>query len=407
MTATPWSRDYGSDEQSHLAIVLYGCEPSSDCLDRLHACLGEGWSTRWISDLTAESAKLHTLEGNASILQRVVTRNSCIDTTLAIAGWNIPTPLVQELAYQLLGQDRNVEAVVAVLAKRQSQWLSRSCPGIVHAADSYVEKPSPLPLRVIDVGEFTVDSVICSTTQLAAALKEGVAALRAKPQREYNPLVTIRSGGSTVRNAIVCIPGAGDSVTSFLELSGYMRESAIFGLQPRGLDNGLVPNTTAQSAAFMYLRSLEAHGFQQPIHLVGHSFGGWVAFEIALEMQRRGMPPGSVTLIDSDPPNREDTQFEYTFDETLVELSALLELSAGRPLRLDQRALTGKTAKAKFATLHQRMTSASLLPSRSRPEVIEGMIHALRRGIALLLSTFGATVDTPEVGLCACFKFDG
>jgi arthrofactin-type cyclic lipopeptide synthetase C len=374
MKTLAWSRDRSSERQFRLAVVVHGSEPQSGCQDALQASLGKEWSTRWVSIVAAEQASLRTIEGYVGELRKLVTSNDHDDPTFVIVGWNVPVALVQELAYQLLGQDQDVEAVVAVPPDPESQWL-QSFLGVVRAADAYVEKPSPVRIRLLNVEPRATDAPNCMATQVAQALKQDVVTSRAKAQREYNPLVTIQPSGLAAKNTIVCIPGAGNNVTSFFELSSHMRHSAIFGLQPRGLDNGLVPSTTVRSAAAMYLRSMDASQFRGPVHLVGHSFGGWVAFEIALEMQQRGVPPRSVTLIDSDLPSSEDAQPEYTFDETLIELSGLLELASERPLRLDAATLAGRVTKAKIAALHQRMTSAGLLPSRSRPEVIEGVVH--------------------------------
>ncbi|WP_256349730.1 thioesterase domain-containing protein, partial [Pseudomonas gingeri] len=92
---------------------------------------------------------------------------------------------------------------------------------------------------------------------------------------------TIQTGRAG-RTPIFCVPGAGDSVTGFIGLTDALgADWPLIGLQPRGLDGAGAPHSRVESAARHYLQAIEQSHSHGPLHLIGHSFGGWVAFEMA------------------------------------------------------------------------------------------------------------------------------
>jgi len=99
--------------------------------------------------------------------------------------------------------------------------------------------------------------------------------------------------GKVGRAPVFCIPGAGDNVLPFTALADALGDEwPIHALQPRGLDVAVVPHSSVEAAAAAYLASISEVVSHGPLHLIGHSFGGWVAFEIA--QQLLGRAPGDV-----------------------------------------------------------------------------------------------------------------
>jgi thioesterase domain-containing protein len=182
-----------------------------------------------------------------------------------------------------------------------------------------------------------------------------------------------------MKGAIFCIPGAGGNAASFGGLADAMRDDwQIYGFQPRGLNGIDVPHSTVLATARAYLKSLEESCPTGPVHLVGHSFGGWVAFEMALQLQASGRLPSSLTLIDSEVPNSEYNYFhEYTDIDILMKLVEIWEMTAECSLDITSEALEALSHQNQRALLHERAIRAGLIPRRTTPDVLIGTIRTL------------------------------
>ncbi|WP_029219939.1 alpha/beta fold hydrolase [Xanthomonas cassavae] len=121
------------------------------------------------------------------------------------------------------------------------------------------------------------------------------------PQR-YVPLTRIQTG-TQQQSSVVCVPGAADNVAGFVNLAAALGDAwPVYGLQPRGLQGDPLPHGTVESAAAAYAQSMINELPNRPIHLLGHSFGGWGAFDLARQLAAHGRTVASLTLLDSEAP---------------------------------------------------------------------------------------------------------
>ncbi|HWK88508.1 MAG TPA: amino acid adenylation domain-containing protein, partial [Longimicrobium sp.] len=197
------------------------------------------------------------------------------------------------------------------------------------------------------------------TGALGAALSGRLDAPRAGGEpgaRDASPLMKLRGGKPGVA-PLFCVPGAGTSVTSFIELAGCVDPSwPVHGLQPRGMDGGTVPHTTVAAAAEHYLRAVHEACPEGPLHLLGHSFGGWVAFEMALRLREAGRPVASLTILDSDVPDDDGSSIrEYDGRDAFLKLVEVLELTAERPLGIEPADAAALDEGGRLKLLHSRM----------------------------------------------------
>ena len=103
---------------------------------------------------------------------------------------------------------------------------------------------------------------------------------------------------------VFCFPGAGAPITSFLALAESLTIPLnMIGLQPRGLDGRQVPHATVEAAVSSYLDTILKFDPNGPYRLLGHSFGGWLAFETASRLASLGRKVLPVLLLDTDPPS--------------------------------------------------------------------------------------------------------
>ncbi|HEX8359293.1 MAG TPA: alpha/beta fold hydrolase, partial [Longimicrobium sp.] len=165
----------------------------------------------------------------------------------------------------------------------------------------------------------------------------------------------------------------------------------VYGFQPRGLDGAAIPHATVRAAAASYLRALDEAFPAGPVHLLGHSFGGWVVFEMAARLRRAGRPVASLTLIDTRVPGSGGGEYDHR--EAFLRLVALFEQAAERPFGIDDAALDALDEPGRLRLLHQRVVGAGLLPARSDAGLLRGPF----RGFASALrATY--TPDAPDPG---------
>ena len=123
--------------------------------------------------------------------------------------------------------------------------------------------------------------------QTAVAL---AALLRGDKSADHNMVIPIRPEGADA--PLFCVHGGGGEVVwAYNFLTALPSSTPVYGFQPSHLElAGLVaPPVTVQEYANRYIEEmlkLQPHG---PYHLYGYSLGGLIAFEMALELQRRGL----------------------------------------------------------------------------------------------------------------------
>ncbi|WP_238211649.1 non-ribosomal peptide synthetase [Pseudomonas sp. PAGU 2196] len=220
----------------------------------------------------------------------------------------------------------------------------------------------------------------------------------------YQPLVAIQTGQHG-HAPLFCVPGAGDSVTSFIGLAEALGPDwPLYGLQARGLDGCSVPHTSVEAAADCHVQAIEALYPQGPLNLVGHSFGGWVAHAMAARFEAKGRQVRSLTLIDSEAPGEGGTCGQpYTLGEALQRLIEALQLSTGKTLGIDPGAFAEASDDQQLSQLHAAMVRVGLLPARSQPGALDGTVRtfatALRTAYRPTLSYHGPVglvlVDDP------------
>ncbi|MEO8381233.1 MAG: thioesterase domain-containing protein, partial [Acidobacteriota bacterium] len=134
-----------------------------------------------------------------------------------------------------------------------------------------------------------------------AALAEYVVtvATGSDTERSASPLVVLSARDSGT--PLVVIPGIIGALHGYYDFARAVGESRpVFGLHAssaREIANG----HTVESIARLYVSSLHEVWDGGPLHLLGHSYGGIVAFEMVRQLEEQGHQPRSLILVDVDP----------------------------------------------------------------------------------------------------------
>jgi thioesterase domain-containing protein len=229
----------------------------------------------------------------------------------------------------------------------------------------------------------------------------------ALPEMQYSATVTLQPGNRS-QTPIFCVPGAGDNVTGFIWLAGALGQDwPVYGLQPRGVEGELAPHSTVEAAAAVYLRAIEEIRPDGYVHLMGHSFGGWVAFEIASRIRASGRSVASLTIIDSETPGGNGVVCrEYTSTEVYRELIQVMELASGASLGIDPAALEAEDDAGQLRLLHEGALRVGLMPHRSTPAMLRGPRRAFGNALRTRYQPCRSYPDPLLLALADDTRFD-
>lgn len=115
-------------------------------------------------------------------------------------------------------------------------------------------------------------------------------------------LVKIESNGS--RPPLFCIHPVGGNVLEYYPLADQLgSDQPLYGIQSQGLDGIQSPLTQIEVMAANYITEIQSVQPDGPYLLVGYSFGGLVAFEIAHQLLSQGKKVSLLALLDTESPS--------------------------------------------------------------------------------------------------------
>jgi thioesterase domain-containing protein len=146
-----------------------------------------------------------------------------------------------------------------------------------------------------ECGRMLPSATICHAPTIAA-----LTALLEKPTLPcFSPFVPLRAGSR--KPPILIAHGVGGRA-SFSELAKHIHAGhAIYGIQARGVDGMEEPFESIEDMAQLYLDALNELQPQGPYILLGYSFGGLVALEMAQRLSRDGKEIALLVLMDTYP----------------------------------------------------------------------------------------------------------
>jgi thioesterase domain-containing protein/acyl carrier protein len=132
------------------------------------------------------------------------------------------------------------------------------------------------------------------------------------PKRAWVSLVPIRKEGS--KPPFFCVHGVGGEVLGYAALAAALPPDRPFvALRAAGHDGATEPLTSIEEQAALYVREMIAYYPSGPYCLGGHSHGGRVALEMALQLERMNREVAFIGIFDSTPVERRPDVPGYAF----------------------------------------------------------------------------------------------
>lgn len=222
-----------------------------------------------------------------------------------------------------------------------------------------------LPLATLFAGS-TVE-------QLASIIRSSADSL------EWSPLVAIQPSGD--KRPFFFMPGGGGNVIYLYHLARNLPpDQPFYGLQARGLDGEQAPHTEVEAIAAYNIEAITKIQPQGPYFFGGHSFGCYVAFEMALQLQHQGEEVDFLGLIDSPAPNSNLKVAKYNFDDAtyLVGLASNIERFSGCNLSVSYEDLKQLQAEEQLNYVLERLQKANIFPAEAKLKQLRGFLQVFK-----------------------------
>jgi amino acid adenylation domain-containing protein len=123
--------------------------------------------------------------------------------------------------------------------------------------------------------------------------------IRANADIPFSPLVPIQPG-EPGRPALFCFHAAQGFIKLYRDFLPFLDPAMpVYGLQAKGLDARTEPMDDLAAMASLYIQAIRSVQPAGPYHLMGYSFGGFLAVEAARQLADAGERVGFVGMIDS------------------------------------------------------------------------------------------------------------
>jgi thioesterase domain-containing protein/acyl carrier protein len=212
--------------------------------------------------------------------------------------------------------------------------------------------------------------------QLAHALRQHMDSL------PWSPLVAIQSGGSL--RPFYCVPGAGGNPLYFYDLARHLGpDQPFYALQPVGLDGKSEPLTRIEDMASYNLAAIQAVQPQGPFLLGGHSFGAYVAFEMAQQLQKQGHEVALLAILDTAAPVLGTQPLGLDWDDArwLHFFAGVVENISGKHLEVSYDALQQLGPDEQLHYVIDRMSRVDLLPPGVGTTQIRGFVQVSKANL--------------------------
>ncbi|WP_050996995.1 MULTISPECIES: thioesterase domain-containing protein [Frankia] len=144
--------------------------------------------------------------------------------------------------------------------------------------------------------------VLAASEIVAARTPAGFAAIWAAQQGEADrhPTVVPLTAAAPGSTPLFCFPEAGAPAIALLPFARHFAaQRRVYGLQAHALEQRGIPDWSVAAAARRHVAELRLLQPTGPYLLVGHSFGGLIALEVARLLRRAGHEVGLLALIDT------------------------------------------------------------------------------------------------------------
>ena len=204
-------------------------------------------------------------------------------------------------------------------------------------------------------------------------------------QDVWSAAVRMKKGNEP--KAVFLIPGAGGNVLYFQDLVQQVPQTYnVYGLQPPGLDGRTPPIDHIPTLARYFLDQVSDIVRSEDLSdivVLGHSFGGLVAYELARLAQIEGPRLRMVGILDTAAPQlQEQVGRDWSHREWVLHLSQIASHMFNADVTLTASMLESNLEIDQIQIFYERLVSSGVVPEGTRLEFVSGLIKVYRSNLA-------------------------
>ncbi|PHM46120.1 Amino acid adenylation [Xenorhabdus mauleonii] len=236
-------------------------------------------------------------------------------------------------------------------------------------------KACSLAIERLELEQSMMASLMAITT-----IKEQARVIEQRDNSDVGSMV--RLSKNTNNTPLFFAPGAGGHVLYLQELATNLAGTySVWGMQSPELDGRHdVPERLEVMASAMIdnLRKVQPNG---PYHLGGHSFGAWLAFEIARQLVEQGEEIALLALVDSESPLEsvaQKSESEWSDSRWIAEFGNVFAALEGAEDIFTEEEFQIMKEEERIDNLRLRLIEEELLPPQLASQEIETYLRVFK-----------------------------
>jgi len=212
---------------------------------------------------------------------------------------------------------------------------------------------------------------------------------------KWDALVPMQKGKNGIP-AVFCLPGAGGNILYMQSLVREMNDDLpIFGLQPPGLDGQSKVSESVESLSRYYIDTIKKTTPNGPYRIIGHSFGGLVAFEIARQLKQAGETIESVIILDTAAPQWfEPTGLDWSNAQWLTQVANIAGHQYGINIDLTIEDFEQcKSIDDQLNLLHDELIKKGIFPPGAHIKQLRGFMNVYRSNLQMRYQPIDKAID--------------
>ncbi|HEV7279867.1 MAG TPA: amino acid adenylation domain-containing protein [Pirellulaceae bacterium] len=239
--------------------------------------------------------------------------------------------------------------------------------------------------------EFGVDLPLAQLLQ-ANTVERMAILLRQAGEQAWSPLVTLQPGRSGA--PLFLVHPLGGNVLCYLDLVAALdQDSAIYGIQSRGVDGTTQPVESLETMVEEYVEALREVQPDGPYRLAAWSAGGTIAYAMASRLREQGEEV-SLALLDSIAPDRLEIDAD---DESAVlsELTSFFDQYYGLDLKTSYSDLAPLASTDRRRFVMDRLKTAGSFPPGIDEQYVERFLDVCQANLQAIRRSRLTASDFP------------